>query len=208
MAEYMRLISNVIALVILSCGCTSDPRHASRTIIPALVFDRVPQDLAIAHLNDTIRKVDPATPQVLVDLTPTRILRPKELTHLTDVMTKMEPKYLSSIQIRDDAPVTLHLRNVSVTSSCYYISSIMNMQVVYRPHAILFRYGPEVAFFKVYSVSTGTVEALQSYEGWGNSPAPWCDASMMSLDEGRTILVIGSESDHEYFEENLKKTRQ
>jgi hypothetical protein len=204
----MRRISHFIALAVLSCGCTSVPRYASHTVIPAVDFDQVPVDLAIAHLNDTIRKACPVSPQVRVDLTPTRIARPRQLAHLSDEMAKMEPMYRSSIEMKYDTPVTIHLREVSVTRSCYYISSLMNMKVVCRPHVILFRYGPETAFFKTYAVPKGTVDALQKYDGWGSYPAPWDDASMMSLDEGRTILVIGSESDHEDFARKLKKTRQ
>ena len=204
-----------LLFAILMCGCSSVPRFAERSVVPRLSFSHTPPEEAIRQLSVEIVKLNPSLKGIEIDRTPTTVVRPSELDYLARQMDQLESRYLASIRTDFGEPfVTFSAEKISVHAACRIMSQLLGMHLVYRPTSIIFRFGPTTATFRRYTVQKGMVEALETYpdDGWNGlhcfeRPPPWNGDSMMSLDDGTAILVVGSEDDQIEFKKELKKRR-
>ncbi len=202
-----------ILLALVFCGCASIPRSAQRAVIARLEFRGTPPLSAIEQLSAAIAECDMGFTGIVIDRTPTRVVRPKKLVDLMSQMDELESTYLASLPTQFGEPfVTFLAEEISVHDACDIVSGLLNMNLVYRPDSVVFRFGPETAVFRTYSVPEGMIEALKDYpdDGWDGlrcfePPPPWDDDCMIGLHGGTTILLVGSEGDHDEFREELKK---
>ena len=213
-SKKMRL-TQCILLALLICGCSTIPRGVRHAMIPRLDFSKTPPLVAIEQLSGAIAESNTSLPGIQVDRTPTRVIRPAELGYLAQEMDRLESRYLASIPKDFGEPfVTFSAEQISVHDACHIMSQLLSMNLVYRPDSIVFRFGPETAIFRTYSVPKGMAEALKNYPnaGWNGlrcfePPPPWDDDCMLSLNDGTTVLVVGAEADHIEFKKELKKRR-
>ena len=208
----MRRVACMLIAVLLS-GCTSVPRYARSTVIPRMGFRQTPLLTVIEQLNSEIAKQDADLPRIEIDRTPTVVVRPKSLVHFSHHMDALERRYRTTLPTESETPpLCFSADQITLHEACHIIASVLLLELAYRPDAIVFRFGPESAYFRAYPVPVGMVAALKTYPDDGHvgfrcfePPPPWNGDRMMSIEKGTAILFVGTEKEHEEFRKEMAK---